>query len=407
MQKPVLRADIQPVTTFVDGRQKITFHDPYDLIDKRVAIDIHLVPLLQLLDGRHDIRDIQMVLMKRQGGRIVYISEVESWIEQLDQACLLNSEFYHHKMNRLRDEFISQKNRLAAYAGKSYISEPEQLIQFIQKVENNLKPLNSKNTRDSITGVLAPHIDIKIAGETYINTYRHLKEKQYDLVIVLGINHQSQDGLYSVSEKSYITPFGEIKTDRAFISELKCTVPEGTLSPDDFGHKIEHSIEFQTIFLQYFLKEPFVMVPILCGSVHEFILYGKDLFSDARFAGMVHGIERLIQERKGRILIVAGVDLAHVGLKFGDTLPADSILPQAKSNDSKILSFLTKDEPEKILQHTIETQDRYHLCGLPAILLFACLLRKSHANILHFETYNERETQSAVNYASLIFTGSP
>jgi hypothetical protein len=34
----------------------------------------------------------------------------------------------------------------------------------------------------------------------------------------------------------------------------------------------------------------------------------------------------------------------------------------------------------------------------------ASLLKGSRADILHFETYQERETQSAVNYASVIFS---
>jgi AmmeMemoRadiSam system protein B len=406
MQNPLLRADIQPVTTTVEGRRIIMFHDPYQLTDERISIDMQLLPVLQILDGRHDLRDIQMILMKGQGGSIVHISEVESLIERLDHACLLNSEFFHHKMSALRADFMNQKNRFPAYAGKSYTSGSEQLSQFIQNVESNLKPLNSENSEDSITGILAPHIDIKIAGETYVNTYRRLKGKHYDLVIVLGINHQSQNGLFSVSDKSYVTPFGDIETDRAFISDLKRNVPKGALSSDDFGHKIEHSIEFQTIFLKYYLTAPFVIAPILCGSVHEFIFKKENLFSDARFQGMVQTLNMLIQERKGRTLIVAGVDLSHVGLKFGDSLPAESTLTQARSNDEAILSFLTRDEPEKILQHAIETQDQYHVCGLPAILLFANLLRKSRADILHFETYDERETQSAVNYASIIFTES-
>jgi len=406
MLKPILRSDIQPVTAFVEGRQMITFHDPYQLTDKRVAMDMNLLPLLQLMDGHHDLRDIQVVLMKRQGGRMIHIAQVESMIEQLDQACLLNSESFHQKMNRLQSQFSGQENRFPVYAGKSYPSDREQLKQFIHKVENNLKPLNAEINQDAITGILAPHIDIQIAVETYVSTYRHIKDKDYDLVIILGINHQEQAGLFSISEKNYITPFGDIKTDKDFISKLKRGVPKGTLTPDDFGHKMEHSIEFQTIFLQYFLKDSFFMVPILCGSVHEFIIGRKDLFADHRFMGMVHGMEALIGEKRGHVLIVAGVDLSHIGLKFGDSLPADSLLPQARLNDRKILSCLMAHEPDKILHHAIETQDRYHGCGLPAILLFARLLRENRADVLHFDTYDERGTQSAVNYASLIFTTS-
>ncbi|HVO66985.1 MAG TPA: AmmeMemoRadiSam system protein B [Syntrophales bacterium] len=404
MEKPVLRRDIQPIATTVNGRQVIVFHDPYHLTDHGIAIDIKTLPILQLLDGKHDLRDIQIIMMKQQGGRMVYISEIESFIETLDGACLLNSEFFNNKMSNLRDDFNSRQSRLPVHAGKSYAAEPDKLALFIQDVENNLNQDNSRYTGANITGILAPHIDIKVAKETYINSYRCLKNRTYDLVVIFGINHHEQDGLYCVSEKNYVTPFGEIKTDRNFISDLKSNLPEGTLTKDDFGHMTEHSIEFQTIFLQHYLREPFSIVTILCGGIHEFIHQKKSPLTDEKFRGMVHVMKEVMQKRKNRILIAAGVDLSHVGRKFGDQLPADAILPQATTNDKKILSFLTRGEAESVFLNAVETQDKYRVCGLPAILLFASLFAESRADILHFETYHERETHSAVNYASLIFS---
>ena len=404
MEKPVLRRDIQPVATTVKGRQVIVFHDPYHLTDHSIAIDMKALPVLQFLDWKHDLRDIQMIMMKQQGGSIVYISEIESFIEMLDSACLLNSEFFNNKMSRLRDEFGGRQNRLPVHAGKSYAAEPDQLAQFIQDVENNLNQDNLRYTRDNITGILAPHIDIKVAKETYINTYRCLKGRHYDLVVIFGINHHEQEGLYCVSEKNYVTPYGEIETDRNVISELKRNLPEGTLTSDDFGHMTEHSIEFQTIFLHHYLQGSFSIVAILCGGVHEFIHQKKNILADERFRGMVNAMKKLMQEGNKHTLIVAGVDLSHIGIKFGDQLPADAILPQATSNDKTILSFLARGEPESIFQNAVETQDRYHVCGLPAILLFASLFAEGLADILHFDTYSERETHSAVNYASLIFS---
>lgn len=404
MDKPVLRRDIQPVATSLKGRQVIAFNDPYRLTDHSIALDITTLPILQLLDGRHDLRDIQTILMKQQGGRIVYISEIESFIDTLDKAYLLDSEHFTHKMNTLRDDFSSRQSRLPVHAGGAYTAEPEKLSQFIQNVEDTLSQTNSRHIPVHITGLLAPHIDIKVAGETYVNTYRHLKGRHYDLVVIFGINHHMQDGFYSVSEKNYLTPFGEIKTDQDFISALKTMVPEGTLTPDDFGHMTEHSIEFQTIFLHHYLKEPFLIIPILCGGIHEFIHQKKNFLHDERFRVMVEALKTLIQQRKGNTLLVAGVDFSHIGRKFGDQLPSDAILPQATANDKSILSFLTQGDVENVFQNALENGDSYRICGLPAILIFASLLKKSHADILHFDTYHERETQSAVNYASMIFT---
>lgn len=397
-----MRRDIQPIATAIKGRRMIVFHDPYRLADHSVALDFNTLPILQLLDGEHDLRDIQAMLMKQQGGRIVYVSEIESFIESLDRACLLESPFFNQKMCRLRSEFSSQRTRLPVHAGKSYISEPAQLSQFIQNTENNLSQENLLHIPDNITGILAPHIDINVAKDIYVNTYRYLQGKCYDTVVILGINHHAQEGLYCISEKNYVTPFGEIKTDKNFIRELKNRLPEGTLAADDFGHMTEHSIEFQTIFLHHYLQGSFTIVPILCGGVHEFIHHGRNILTDERFREMVSVMKQLLQEGKGRTLLVAGVDLSHVGRKFGDEAAADAILPQATFHDKMILSFLSRGEPENIFQKAAETRDRYHVCGLPAILLFASLLKENHADILHFDTYHERETESAVNYASLI-----
>ena len=404
MDKPALRRDIQPVATTIKGRRMITFHDPYLLTDHGVALDFNTLPILQLLDGSHDLRDIQAMLIKRQGGRIVYVSEIESFIESLDRACLLESPSFHQKMCGLRSEFSSQPTRLPVHAGKSYVSEPAQLAQFIENVESNISQEHLQHIPNNIRGILAPHIDINIAKDIYVNTYRYLKGKNYDIVVILGINHHVQEGLYSISEKTYITPFGEIKTDKEVIRKLKKRVPEGTFAPDDFGHMTEHSIEFQTIFLQHYLTGPFTIVPILCGGVHEFIQHNTNILTAERFREMVSAMKDLLDEGKDRILLVAGVDLSHVGQKFGDQATADALLPQAITHDKMILSYLCRGEQENIFREVLETQDRYHVCGLPAILLFASLLTKNRADILHFETYRERETESAVNYASLIVT---
>ena len=71
IEKPALRTDIQMVMTLVEGRRMIVFQDPHDLGERRIAVDAGALPLLQMLDGRHDIRDIQRELTNRSGGRMV------------------------------------------------------------------------------------------------------------------------------------------------------------------------------------------------------------------------------------------------------------------------------------------------------------------------------------------------
>lgn len=380
--------------------------DPLRLVRSSFAVDMALLPLLKALNGENDLRDIQMVMMRQHGGRLISLSEVEAFIEQLDNIFLLDSDLFHEKVESVYGEFSRLDNRPPSHAGTAYEADPLKLSYFIDDIENNLPPDDSDYTHQIITGIVAPHIDIMVGGTTYIDLYRHIKGKHYKLVIILGVDHQWNDGLYSVSEKNFVTPFGTIKTDRDFISQLKQKVPKGTLASNDFGHRIEHSIEFQTIFLHYYLDEPFRVVPILCGSIHEFIYQGINIFADERFTGMTDALSDLLQRGENNALIVSGVDFSHIGLKFGHQTTAETLLPQARSNDRTIISHLIQGQPDKIFENAVETRDRFNVCGLPSIMTFSSLLQGSTGKLLAHETYNEPSTQSAVTYASMIFTNT-
>jgi AmmeMemoRadiSam system protein B len=404
MKRPLLRRDIQLISTVIEEKQMILFMDPLRLVQNSFAVDISLLPLLNTLNGQNDLRDIQMGMMRQHGGRLVSLSEVEAFIEQLDNIFLLDSDLFHEKVESVYGEFSRLENRPPSHAGSAYEADPEKLSRFIDVIEQNLPRDDSDYTHQHITGVVAPHIDIMVGSTTYIDLYRHVKGKNYKLVIILGIDHQWNDGLYSVSEKNFITPFGTIKTDRDFISQLIKRVPQGTLSSNDFGHRIEHSIEFQTIFLHYYLEEPFCIVPILCGGIHEFIYQGNNIFADERFTKMTDVLSELIQAGGNNALIVSGVDFSHIGFKFGHQMTAEALLPQAQSYDRTIISHLLQGQPDKIFESTVETRDCFNVCGLPSIMTFSRLLQGSTGKLLAHETYNEPATQSAVTYASMIFT---
>jgi AmmeMemoRadiSam system protein B len=404
MKRPLLRRDIQLISTVLEERQVILFMDPLRLVQNSFAVDISLLPLLKALNGQNDLRDIQMRMMRQHGGRLVSLSEVQTFIEQLDSIFLLDSDLFHEKVESVYGEFSRLENRPPSHAGSAYEDDPVKLSRFIDTIEQTLPRDDSDYTHQHITGAVAPHIDIMVGGTTYIDLYRHVKGKKYKLVIILGIDHQWNDGLYSVSEKNFITPFGTIKTDRDFISQLKKRVPQGTLSSNDFGHRIEHSIEFQTIFLHYYLEEPFSIVPILCGGIHEFIYQGNNIFSDERFTGMTDVLSELLQMGGNDALIVSGVDFSHIGFKFGHQMTAESLLSQARSFDRTIISHLLQGQPDKIFESAVETRDRFNVCGLPSIMTFSRLLQGSTGKLLAHETYDEPATQSAVTYASMIFT---
>lgn len=404
MNNPRLRRDIQPIPVMVGQRKMISFHDPLRIAREGIALDQGTVPLLQMLDGRHDLRDIQLGLMRKNAGRIIPMDEIEAFIRALDESFLLESERFIALKSRAVDEFCRSHDRAPCLAGKSYEKDPGKLVQSIAETERSLAPLHEDILSREIAGILAPHIDITVAWDVYIDAYRYLAGRNYDLVIVFGINHNGSGGLWSVSGKNYLTPLGGLYADQEFVAGLKARLPEGSLAENDFDHKTEHSIEFQTIFLRHYLGDTPRIVPILCGSIHEFILTGKTPLEDERFLAMRDAISDLTTERGLKTLMVAGVDFSHIGPKFGHNHPADALLPQAAAGDEAIIEGLMEASPEKIFAHAAKTRDFCNTCGLPSIILFSWLIGPCSPKLLAHRTYDEKVTQSAVTYASMIFT---
>jgi AmmeMemoRadiSam system protein B len=404
MKYPLLRRDIQPVPFTAGQRRMLSFNDPLRLIQAGLALDMRAVPFLRLLDGTRDLAGIQAELMK-DGGAVIPIPEIEALIRVLDESLLLESEGFFSLRQAVRDEFERAFVREALLAGSSYPLSAEELASSFDVAEAGLSPLPFSAASKPVRGILAPHIDITVARDAYVRAYRLLKGRVYERVIILGINHQGHGGLWSVTDKSYATPFGPLHADREAVAALRGSLPRGALAPHDYDHKHEHSVEFQAVLLGHYLKAPTKIVPILCGGIHEFILEGRSPFEDERFLAMKEALSALLNEGEGRTLLVAGVDFSHVGPKFGHGDPSRALLDRAAAYDGKIIEALLSGRPEDIFAHAAAQGDYCNVCGLPSMLLFSWLLGPCEAELLDRGVYDEKATSSAVTYAAMAFYG--
>ena len=403
MEKPRLRRDIQLMPALYQGRRIIAFQDPLKLAGGDIALDAGLSPLLTRLDGTHDRRELQAALPPLDSGESISMDDLDALLERLDEIFLLDSERYRGGKRSLQEAFRSDPDRHPAFAGAAYSADADELRAFIGDLEQNLAPFDNSSTHDAVTGVLAPHIDTNVAGRVYVDLYRRLRGRRYDRVVILGINHQEQDGLYSVLNKGFQTPLGRFAPDEDFIAALSDGLPPGVIATDDFGHKMEHSIEFQTIFLGHYLEPSFRVVPILCGSLYQIMEGEGTLLENDRFRAMYERLDALIRNSSGSTLVVSAVDFAHLGLKFGHPSPASSMLEKALENDRELLSFIKDGAAEEIYRYARNREDCFNVCGLPSMVLFALLMRDSRGHLLAHETYNEEATESAVTYASMLF----
>jgi AmmeMemoRadiSam system protein B len=416
-EKPRLRTDLEffPIQ---QGKERFVFiKDSLGLADGRL-IPFSLFEILIQMDGNNSLRDIQVFIMRKSGGMIVKKEDVEGLIKKLDEMFLLDSERYRSERQKIETEFLYKKVRDCFHCGKSYPKDPLELKDMIEKIVK--EPATNSNSNEVI-GLIAPHIDISVGAKVYGSVYREIKGRSYSKVIIIGVGHNLSDNFFSVTEKDFETPLGIAKTYKEGVRSLKRAAPD-VIADKDFVHKTEHSIEFQLIFLQHLLRGDFEILPILCGPV-KLLLNGE--YSRSSYLKKVRPFVETLANifSEGKNLLVAGVDLSHIGPKFGHEMPASYIEPQARKHDYALIDAILKKSPDSFWEESKKVNDKYNVCGFSALSCFleliiryslgkvldsnACVMEllptDIKAELLDYEIWHEKSTNSAVSFCGIKF----
>ena len=82
--------------------------------------------------------------------------------------------------------------------------------------------------------------------------------------MILGTSHYGEPDRIGLTRKPFVTPFGETIPDLETIDRLDREAG-GAAAMEDYCHAVEHSIEFQVVFLQHLFGPRIRIVPVLCG----------------------------------------------------------------------------------------------------------------------------------------------
>ena len=402
-QKPRFRNDLEIIPARHGDEQVLIVRDPLGFLKTPAVLRQGGLDLVTLLDGTRSLADIQMALMRRRGGVLVSSDQIRSQLEQLDAAFLLDSERYRAARAEIVREFASRTACPAAHAGKSYPAAPEELVGLLDLILAENPPEHAPPA-ESIRGLVAPHIDFEVGAKTYAAAYGCLRNLAVDRVVILGVGHAMREAL-ALAEKDFETPLGAVPTDRSLVGELR-RAGGRAVALDDFAFRDEHSVEFQLIFLKHILGDrDFSVVPILCGPLVE-------MHREARRASEIEGVADLlrvlreaVESSDSRTLVLAGVDLSHVGPKFGDRLPATSIVADAERHDRALLEALRTVDADAFWSELRGVGGRYHVCGGGALACLAEILPSdASGEVLDYRTAHEEPTRSAVSFAAMVFT---
>jgi hypothetical protein len=362
--------------------------------------------IVTLFDGRMALKDIQAAFAKRFGEMIPH-DKVYELIAALDRAFYLDSPAFRERERRVREEFLASPERPAALAGLCYDKDPTrlrlELAAFFDPPDGPGRVPAVQNSA-SLAGLIAPHIDPRRGAAAYAHAYYELMGHELpELIVILGTSHYGAGPeLFSATRKNYATPFGAVATDGTFIDRLAARY-SGDLFADEMLHRGEHSIEFQAVFLAYALGvRGYQVVPILVSSFHEMVSSGVSPARDSRVASFVAALRAELDAETRRVLILAGVDFAHVGKKFGDEFAADqSVAERVQREDLGLIENIKRGDPDGFFADIVQNRDARRICGLSPMYTQLALLRGRSARLLKYGIAMEPQSESAVSFASL------
>jgi AmmeMemoRadiSam system protein B len=400
---PRLRTDIDIIPTSYQGEKVFLVKDFLGLIPQPVLLRGAALQVIGLIDGMRSVQDIQVDLMRLQGGVFVRAEDVEDMISQLDRAFLIDSQNYRQEKKRIIKEYGHRQNREACLAGKAYPDDPDQLTLYIQSILDTWNGQSDVLERKQISAVVAPHIDLDAGKKVYAKAYQVLKGFSPEKILLLGTGHNLSESYFSLTTKDFVTPLGRVKTDKHEVIRLKAACSPETIAPHDIDHKNEHSLEFQILFLQHLFGDGFTMMPVLCGSLHKVLHHYSKPGEIPGMSDFISGLRHFLGGKENSALIVAGVDFSHIGPKFGHRESATSLLLEAKEHDRSLLSAICQGDVTAFWSEAQRENNKYNVCGLSTLALLLELLSGKKGYVLGYDFWMEEATQSAVSYAALAF----
>lgn len=156
--------------------------------------------------------------------------------------------------------------RKPAVAGSFYPSDPGQLKSQLEKY---FLAAGNPKVKSNIAAIIVPHAGYVFSGEVAASGFAQLDpDREYKHIFVIGTSHYVYlKGASVYNLGNFSTPLGIVEVDTDLASKLIRENPVFENAPE--AHVKEHSIEVQLPFLQYHMKKPIKIIPIIIGTQSE------------------------------------------------------------------------------------------------------------------------------------------
>lgn len=390
---PAFRADVSIDVHHENNESYLVLHDPFGIADGPIMVHADMVEILEQCDGETTWETFADARGLAADG--TEMLRVRSFVGQLDQMGYFDTEYARKREDDMLTAWEQLDVRPPVCAGTTYPADAAELhttITSLCSVENAEPDAQVDNPKM----LLMPHIDFRVAGDSYAQATRCLQTVQADLVVMIGTSHYWADDTIILTTKHYSSPLGTLPTNRDLVHKLQTALVDRGLSVSstDLAHKPEHSLELHTVLLQHAVSNPNLEVlPILVGGSGTVDIAGMMAIAETL---------RMVVEGSGRSVcwLVSG-DMSHYGRRFASHKDASELHDSVTQIDHALLDFLRAANVSRFHQMLADSNNNTNVCGHGPLVLALLAAQPSSGTILSYECWDDVDTRSAVTFASM------
>jgi AmmeMemoRadiSam system protein B len=402
---PRLRTSLDFFPSPVPDRPGLVIRDPFQYSDATLIVPPGLVACLEFFDGAHSSLDLREYLVRATGGDLQSGEIEQHLLDTLSAAGFLDDEAFLRRKEAVERAFAEATIREPAHAGSGYPDEKSELIRtFNEYLPSPLTPANDPK----VLAIAAPHVSPFGGVDAYRAAYSALSPADADRTfVILGTSHYGAPDRLGLTRKPFATPYGETIPDLAIIDEILAKSGDAA-AMEDYCHAIEHSIEFQVVFLQHLFGPKIRIVPILCGSYANSIYRGGAPESNDHVNRMLGTLGEIAAREGDRLLWVLGIDMAHMGRRYGDSFSAvaeHGEMAEVALRDRARMDRMEAGDPRGFWDLVQQNHDDLKWCGSAPIYTFMKAVPQARARLLHYQQWNI-DDQSVVSFAGMRFHSS-
>jgi MEMO1 family protein len=384
----------------VEDRPGLLIRDSLGYSEAILIIPPPLVETLACFDGKQTQLDLRAALVEATGQ--LQVSEIEQQlVEVLTESGFLVDEVFSRMKEQRERAFAEAPVRTPSHAGSAYPDQPGALRETIDGWMAGPASMSA----DGLVAIAAPHVSPSGGYESYRAAYGLLGPQYKDRTfVILGTSHYGAPERFGLTRKPYATPWGESRVNLDLVQELAGKAPDA-IAMEDYCHAVEHSIEFQVLFLQAVYGPDISILPILCGSYAESIYRGGKPEANENVNRFLDVLGEIGARESGRLLWVLGIDMAHMGRRYGDGFAAlanESEMLAVGGRDRERMDRVAAGDARGFWDLVQQNHDDLKWCGSSPVYTFLKAMPNARGTVERYEQWNI-DPQSVVTFAGMSF----